>query len=74
MSQKGLSSFFENFLKKEPLFTNKYILQSSYTPKNVPYREDQIQIIAGILAPALRLEKPSNIPLWTIFVVAVSSG
>ncbi len=64
MSQKGLSSFFENFLKKEPLFTNKNVLQSSYTPKNVPYREDQIQIIAGILAPALRLEKPSNIFIY----------
>ncbi len=64
MSQKGLSSFFENFLKKEPLFTNKNVLQSGYTPKNVPYREDQIQIIAGILAPALRLEKPSNIFIY----------
>lgn len=64
MSQKGLSSFFENFLKKEPLFTDKAVLQSSYTPKNVPFREEQIQQIAGILAPALRLDKPSNIFIY----------
>ena len=64
MTQKGLSNFFENFLKKEPLFINKDVLQSNYTPKNVPYREDQIKQIAGILAPALRLEKPSNIFIY----------
>ncbi len=64
MSQKGLSNFFESFLKKEPLFINKKVLQSSYTPKNVPYREEQIHQIAGILAPALRLEKPSNIFMY----------
>lgn len=60
MSQ-GLTNFLEGFLKKEPLFINKKALQGNYTPKTVPYRTDQINQLAGILAPALRSEKPSNI-------------
>ncbi len=63
MSQ-GLTNFLEGFLKKEPLFVNKKALQGNYTPKNVPYRTDQINQIAGILAPVLRLEKPSNIFIY----------
>lgn len=63
MSQ-GLTNFLEGFLKKEPLFINKKALQGNYTPKNVPYRNDQINQIAGILAPVLRLEKPSNIFIY----------
>lgn len=61
MAEKGLANFFENFLKREPLFVNKRALQSSYTPKTIPYRDEQITQMAGILAPALRMEKPSNL-------------
>lgn len=64
MMQKSLGGFFENFLKKEPLFTNKRVLQSNYTPKEIPHREDQVQNMASILAPALRMEKPSNIFIY----------
>ncbi len=63
MTEK-LTGFFENFMKKEPIFRDKHALQSNYTPKDVPYREDQINQIAGILAPALRMEKPSNIFIY----------
>ena len=56
-----LNSFFENYLQKEPIFLNKKILQSSYTPDEIPYREKQIEQVASILAPALRGEKPSNL-------------
>lgn len=64
MQQKELDGFFEKFLKKEPLFINKKSLQGNYTPKTVPHREDQINQIAGILAPALRMEKPSNVFIY----------
>ncbi len=64
MKQNGLINFFENFLKKESLFVDKKALQSNYTPKTVPYRTKQIQQIAGILAPCLRLEKPSNVFIY----------
>ena len=56
-----IHNFFENYLKKDSLFLDKQILLSSYIPPDVLFREEQIQEIANILAPALRSEKPSNL-------------
>jgi cell division control protein 6 len=61
MAQRGLSTFFENFLKKESLFINKKALQSSFIPEAVSHRDQQIEQLANILAPALKLETPSNV-------------
>jgi archaeal cell division control protein 6 len=57
-------NFFENFLKKDSLFSSKEHLSSTYVPKEVLYREDQIQEVANILAPALRVERPSNLIVY----------
>ena len=59
-----LNKFFDDYLDKEPLFTNKKYLQSNYTPQEIMHRDDQIEQIAGILAPALRMEKPSNLFIY----------
>ncbi|MAG47955.1 cell division control protein Cdc6 [archaeon] len=59
--KKGLNDFFENYLGKDPLFLDKKCLQANYTPNNIPHREEQINQLASILAPALRMEKPSNV-------------
>lgn len=59
-----ISNFFENFLKKDSLFTDKNVLLSSYVPDEVIYREEQLQEVANILAPALRMEKPSNLFIY----------
>ena len=56
-----LSKFFDEYLSKDPLFVNKKILQSNYTPENIPHRDEQIKQLAKILAPALRKDKPSNV-------------
>ena len=64
MGQKGLTNFFENYLKQESLFLNKKVLQSNYAPKTILHREEQIQQLASIMAPALRGEKPSNIFIY----------
>ena len=64
MVQKGLANFFEKYLEKEPLFINKGILQASYTPENIPHRDEQINKIAEILAPSLKIEKPSNLFIY----------
>lgn len=61
MVEKGLNKFLENYLRREPLFLNKKYLQSTYVPKEIPHRKKQIEEVAGILAPALRKEKPSNL-------------
>jgi len=59
-----LKSYFNDFLKREPLFKNKKALQINYTPNKIYHREGQIDQIAGILAPALRMDKPSNLFLY----------
>src|SRR3989344_1728026 len=64
MSGDNLTQFFHGFLEKQPLFLNKKVLQANYTPESITHRNEQINYIAGILAPVLRLEKPSNIFLY----------
>ncbi len=64
MGGEGLTEFFNDYLDKKPLFLNKKALQSNYTPDSIAHRNEQINYIAGILAPALRLEKPSNLFLY----------
>ncbi len=59
-----ISNFFENFIKKKSIFQDKKVLQAFYIPPKVLYREEQIMEIANILAPVLRLEKPSNLFLF----------
>jgi len=62
--KKNLTNFFETFLDKQPLFIDKKVLQAGYTPETIPHREEQIEQIASIIAPCLRLEKPSNLFLY----------
>ena len=46
------------------LFKNKTVLQSNYIPEIILHREEHIEKIASILAPALRAEKPSNLFIY----------
>ena len=64
MEENNLVNFFTSYLEKEPLFKNKSVLQSNFTPETIPHREEQIKTIANILAPALKLEKPSNLFIY----------
>lgn len=61
MLKKSLTSFFEDFLYSESLFVDRGVLLSSYTPESIYHRDKEINKIAGILAPALKQEKPSNL-------------
>ena len=64
MTQKGLSTFFENFLKKDSIFANKKALQSNYVPTVIKHRDKEIDQLANILAPALKMEIPSNVFIY----------
>jgi len=64
MGGTKLSKFFENYLTQNPIFLNKKSLQSNYTPESTPHREEQVEELATILAPALRMEKPSNVFIY----------
>lgn len=58
-----LNKIFDSF-SESGVFNNKFVLQNSYTPKNIPHRDKQIETVATILAPALRGEKPSNLFIY----------
>ncbi len=60
----NLTSFFEEYLEKGSLFVNKKVLQSTYIPREIEHRDEQIDAIAKILAPALRGERPSNLFIY----------
>jgi cell division control protein 6 len=58
-----LDKIFDNS-SKNTLFKDKFILQSNYSPENIPHREKQIEQVAAILAPALRGERASNLFIY----------
>lgn len=55
-----LGNIFNSFSQNR-VFEDKSVLQNNYSPENIPHRDEQIKKIAGILAPALRGEKTSNL-------------
>jgi archaeal cell division control protein 6 len=59
-----INKLFESFLNKESLFAEKKVLQATYTPDTIIHRDQEITNLANILAPSLRLEKPSNVFLY----------
>jgi len=64
MGDNKLKSFFQDYIKKDSIFKDKKALQSNYTPKTVPHREDEIKQLAGVLAPSLRMDKCSNLFIY----------
>ncbi|MGV8150487.1 MAG: Cdc6/Cdc18 family protein [Candidatus Woesearchaeota archaeon] len=60
----AISEFLESFIRKESLFKNKSVLQSAHFPQEILHREEQMNLIAKILAPSLRSERPSNIFIY----------
>ncbi len=51
-------------LETRPIFKNREYLRPSYTPEELPHREEQIKQLARILAAPLRGETPSNILIY----------
>lgn len=64
MGEGNVTGLFERFLKKDPIFLEKNVLQSNYSPDNIPHRDDEITQIAQIIAPTLKMEKPSNLFIY----------
>jgi cell division control protein 6 len=61
MGRDNLDNYFESFLEDESIFQDKRYLQSNYVPGEIDHRDDQMNSIAQILAPALRNQRPSNL-------------
>ena len=64
MVKKGLGGYFETFLSRDSLFADKKAMQVSFVPDQITHRDEQINQIAEILAPSLKLEKPSNLFIY----------
>lgn len=58
-----LDTIFNAFVNNN-LFKNKTVLQSNYTPDIISHRDEQVEAIASMLAPALRGERVSNLFLY----------
>lgn len=61
VAQKSLDDIFNDFLTNKRIFLDKSALSQKYTPDNIYQRDDSVRNIAKILAPCLRMEKPSNL-------------
>ena len=59
----NVNEIFDSFDKKG-IFKNKSILQSNYSPENIPHRDNEIKQVASILAPVLRNDRASNLFLY----------
>lgn len=57
-------NMFSKFIDSKPVFKNRKALTDSFTPDTIPHRENQINELSRILAPALKGGKPSNIFLY----------
>jgi cell division control protein 6 len=60
-----LDKIFDSFAKNT-IFKDKFMLQSNYSPETIQHRDKQIKQIASILAPCLRLERPSNLFIYGV--------
>jgi cell division control protein 6 len=58
---KGL---FADLLAQEGIFQSRDVLRPTYTPSELPHRNEQINGLASILVPALRGETPSNVLIY----------
>lgn len=61
MSDQDLQNVFKEYMEQDSFFQNKDILSFSYNPDEILHREEQINELASILAPALKGEEPSNV-------------
>ena len=64
LKETNLTNFFEQYLKKESIFVDKRVLQGAHMPSELVHRDEQIKQLASILAPSLRLERPSNVFIY----------
>lgn len=58
------SGLFKKFMAPSKIFKNREVLRHNYNPKKFPHRDEQIDSIAEILAPALQGSTPSNILIY----------
>ncbi|MDO8634410.1 MAG: AAA family ATPase [archaeon] len=61
MPEAYTENIFEKELLKESIFLDRNLLSPHFTPKELPFREKQINEISSILAPLVHKKKPNNL-------------
>ncbi|KON28289.1 hypothetical protein AC481_02135 [miscellaneous Crenarchaeota group archaeon SMTZ-80] len=59
-----VNAIFNNFLSNNGTFLDRDVLRHDYIPENLPHRDEQINSLAGILAPTLASSKISNVFIY----------
>ena len=62
--QDNLKNLFNSYINSKTIFKDKNKLTIKYEPHNIPHRDELINQLGIILAPALRMERPSNIFMY----------
>lgn len=62
--QMPLQKMFEDFLNKASIFVDKKAITLQYIPHEIVHRDREIKTLAQIMAPVLKLEKPSNVFIY----------
>ncbi|MEM3477871.1 MAG: AAA family ATPase, partial [Archaeoglobaceae archaeon] len=57
-------NLFDRVLNSVNIFKNRDVLRHSYTPENLPHREEQIKQLVELLSPLLKGGTPSNIFIY----------
>ncbi len=61
MSHQSLDLIFDRAITGGEIFQDRNLLRHDYMPSTLPHREDQIERLASILAPALSKDRVSNL-------------
>ncbi len=59
-----VDSIFRRAKGSKALFAKRNVLMPEYVPDHLPFRDQQIQTVAQVLAPTLHGSKPSNLLLY----------
>lgn len=63
--KKSVQTIFQEFITKTtPIFRNRDVLTSDFTPENIQHRNQEINTLAAIVAPSLKGSRPSNIFIY----------
>lgn len=61
MSDEIINDVFNSYLSRPRIFSNRDALRIDYVPERLPHREEQLKIVAGVLAPFLQGQRGSNL-------------
>ncbi|MGA2791008.1 MAG: orc1/cdc6 family replication initiation protein [Candidatus Bathyarchaeia archaeon] len=56
-----METLFDKYLSTANIFEDRDVLRHDYMPSHLPHRDEHIQRLAGMLAPALQQSKISNV-------------